>query len=106
MKTQAEQKEFFKSLSAQLDAFPQQYCKLKILPLLLNAFEFGSAGSTVLAPLFKVNESIDYIYDIKYFSPRLAAFFSNCFVVDVTFAVRLERAVSLLKKYFNQLVYE
>ena len=58
MKSQAEQKEFFKSLSAQLDAFPQQYCKLKILPLLLNAFEYGSAGSTVLAPLFKVNEII------------------------------------------------
>lgn len=54
IRTQAEQKEFFKTLNSQLDSFPQQYCKMKILPLLLNAFDYGSAGSTVLAPLFKV----------------------------------------------------
>ncbi|XP_046847732.1 N-terminal kinase-like protein isoform X2 [Xenia sp. Carnegie-2017] len=59
IKTQDEQKEFFKSLSSQLDAFPQKYCKLKILPLLLNAFEYGSAGSTVLTPLFKIGKLLD-----------------------------------------------
>ena len=96
MKTQAEQKEFFKSLSAQLDAFPQQYCKLKILPLLLNAFEFGSAGSTVLAPLFKVNESIDYIYDIN-----MSRHFFKLFCSDVTFAMRLGKGCFAVKKVFQ-----
>ena len=55
MKSQEEQKEFFKSLSPSLDSFPQQFCKDKILPQLLNAFEYGAAGSTVLGPLFKVH---------------------------------------------------
>ncbi|XP_028396144.1 N-terminal kinase-like protein [Dendronephthya gigantea] len=59
MKSQEEQKEFFKSLSSQLDSFPQQYCKMQILPLLLNAFEYGSAGSTVLAPLFKIGKLLE-----------------------------------------------
>ena len=55
MKSQEEQKEFFKSLSPSLESFPQQFCKDKILPQLLNAFEYGAAGSTVLGPLFKVH---------------------------------------------------
>lgn len=55
IKEQKEQKQFFSSLSSSLDSFPQQYCKHRILPQLLNAFEFGSAGSAVLGPLFKVS---------------------------------------------------
>jgi hypothetical protein len=31
--------------------------KNKILPQLLNAFEYGDAGSAVLAPLFKVRNN-------------------------------------------------
>lgn len=59
IKEQKEQKEFFSSLSSSLDSFPQQYCKHRILPQLLNAFEYGSAGSAVLAPLFKVGKLLD-----------------------------------------------
>lgn len=54
IKEQKEQKQFFQSLSSSLDLFPQQYCKHRILPQLLNAYEYGSAGSAVLGPLFKV----------------------------------------------------
>ena len=54
IKEQNEQKQFFQSLSSSLDLFPQQYCKHRILPQLLNAYEYGSAGSAVLGPLFKV----------------------------------------------------
>jgi SCY1-like protein 1 len=46
--------QFFNNLPAALDLFPPSICKLKILPQLLNAFEYGNAGSSVLAPLFKV----------------------------------------------------
>lgn len=38
-----------------MDNFPKQFCIHKVLPQLLNAFEFGSAGSAVLSPLFKVS---------------------------------------------------
>ncbi|XP_074630282.1 N-terminal kinase-like protein [Acropora palmata] len=59
IKEQKEQKRFFTSLSSSLDSFPQQYCKHRILPQLLNAFEYGSAGSAVLGPLFKVGKLLD-----------------------------------------------
>ncbi|XP_027040753.1 N-terminal kinase-like protein isoform X3 [Pocillopora damicornis] len=59
IKEQKEQKQFFQSLSSSLDLFPQQYCKHRILPQLLNAYEYGSAGSAVLGPLFKVGKLLD-----------------------------------------------
>ena len=46
---------FFKELDKHLDSFPDNFCKKKILPQLINAFEFGGAGSSVLSPLFKVS---------------------------------------------------
>lgn len=46
--------QFFNNLPSVLELFPPSFSKLKILPLLINAFEFGNAGSTVLTPLFKV----------------------------------------------------
>lgn len=59
IKEQKEQKQFFQSLSSSLDLFPQQYCKHRILPQLLNAYEYGSAGSAVLGPLFKVGKLLE-----------------------------------------------
>lgn len=41
-------------MAPSLDEFPKTFCKNKILPQLLNAFEYGDAGSHILAPLFKV----------------------------------------------------
>lgn len=49
---------FFNNLSSALDSFPQDICKYKVLPELLNAFEFGNAGSSVLTPLFKLGKSL------------------------------------------------
>lgn len=46
--------EFFTELNKSLDSFPEGFSKHKILPQLINAFEFGGAGSSVLAPLFKL----------------------------------------------------
>ena len=54
IKDQAEKNNFFNSLPPVLDTFPQTFCKHRILPQLLYAFEYGNAGSAVLAPLFKV----------------------------------------------------
>jgi SCY1-like protein 1 len=49
-----EKTRFFNGLASVLDKFPEDICRYKILPQLLNAFEFGNAGSSVLTPMFKV----------------------------------------------------
>lgn len=47
--------QFFNKLPKLLDSFPENLSRHKILPQIINAFEFGNAGSSVLAPMFKVN---------------------------------------------------
>lgn len=54
IKDKAEKNRFFGSLTNQLDSFPDNVCCQKILPQLITAFEYGDAGSAVLAPMFKV----------------------------------------------------
>ena len=58
IKDQNEKAKFFSNLTDALDSFPEQLSKHKVLPQLLNAFEFGNAGSAVLAPLFKVSSNV------------------------------------------------
>lgn len=55
IKEPAEKQKFFQELSKSLDSFPEDFCRHKVLPQLLTAFEFGNAGAVVLTPLFKVN---------------------------------------------------
>lgn len=55
IKEPSEKQQFFQDLSENLDSFPEDFCKHKVLPQLLTAFEFGNAGAVVLTPLFKVN---------------------------------------------------
>lgn len=54
IKEPAEKQKFFQELSKSLDLFPKDFCRHKVLPQLLTAFEFGNAGAVVLTPLFKV----------------------------------------------------
>ena len=49
------QKQFFGTLDKTIDDFPKDFCIHKVLPQLLNAYEFSTAGSSVLSPLFKVS---------------------------------------------------
>lgn len=55
IKEPAEKQKFFQELSKSLDSFPEDFCRHKVLPQLLTAFEFGNAGVVVLTPLFKVS---------------------------------------------------
>lgn len=55
IKEPSEKQQFFQDLSDNLDSFPEDFCKHKVLPQLLTAFEFGNAGAVVLTPLFKVS---------------------------------------------------
>lgn len=61
IKENTEKNRFFNNLDANLDNFPTDICKTKILPQLITAFEFGNAGAAVLGPLFKV--SCDKCFD-------------------------------------------
>nr|CAB3265905.1 N-terminal kinase-like protein [Phallusia mammillata] len=54
-----EQALFFTDLTKHLDEFPIIYSKHKILPQLLNAFQFGNGGPAVLPPLFKLGKHLD-----------------------------------------------
>nr|CAD7261275.1 unnamed protein product [Timema shepardi] len=42
-----------------LDNFPENICRQKILPQLITAFEYGDAGSAVLMPMFKLGRLLD-----------------------------------------------
>lgn len=55
IKDKNEKNRFFSSLTMLLDHFPDNVCRFKILPHLINAFEYGEAGAAVLTPLLKVN---------------------------------------------------
>ncbi|KAK3778636.1 hypothetical protein RRG08_016613 [Elysia crispata] len=59
IKDQAEKNKFFANLTPSLDSFPPAFCRNKILPQLLTAFEYGNAGSSVLAPLFKIGKYLE-----------------------------------------------
>ncbi|CAL1534610.1 unnamed protein product [Lymnaea stagnalis] len=59
IKDQAEKNKFFASLTPSLDTFPPLFCRNKILPQLLHAFEYGNAGSSILAPMFKIGKHLD-----------------------------------------------
>ena len=69
--------EFFNELNKSLDSFPENFAKWKILPQLLNAFEFGGAGSAVLAPLFKLGKMLDGTEYQKRIVPCVVKLFSS-----------------------------
>jgi len=50
---------FFSSLAGQLDVCPDSVARGKILPQLINAFEFSNAGSSILTPVFKIGKTLD-----------------------------------------------
>ncbi|KAL1501027.1 hypothetical protein ABEB36_006432 [Hypothenemus hampei] len=59
IKDKTEKNRFFSNLTPHLDNFPDNICKHKILPQLITAFEYGDAGSAVLAPMFKLGQLLD-----------------------------------------------
>lgn len=59
IKENAEKLRFFNNLDKNLDNFPRDICRCKILPHLITAFEFGNGGSGVLGPLFKIGQQLE-----------------------------------------------
>lgn len=63
IKEQDEKDVFFKKLDSYIESFPGQFCKYKILPELMKAFEYGSGGAKVLSAIIKVG---DHLSDEEY----------------------------------------
>lgn len=77
IKDQSEKTKFFTDLTEKLDDFPRNLCLFKILPELLNAYEFGNAGSSVLPPLFKLGKFLDETEYQKKIIPIVVKLFSS-----------------------------
>lgn len=77
IKDKNEKNRFFSNLTPHLDNFPNTVCRHKILPQLINAFEYGDAGSAVLAPMFKLGNLLDESDYQKKIVPCVVKLFSS-----------------------------
>lgn len=59
VKDPSEKAKIFNGLESELESFPPDICKNKILPDLINAFEYGEAGSSILNPIFKIGKLLN-----------------------------------------------
>ncbi|XP_069026587.1 N-terminal kinase-like protein [Embiotoca jacksoni] len=99
MKEQAEKQQFFQDLSDNLDSFPEDFCKHKVLPQLLTAFEFGNAGAVVLTPLFKVGKFLSAEEYQQKIIPVIVKMFSS---TDRAMRIRLLQQMEQFIQYLNE----
>ncbi len=86
IKDAQEKTKFFSDLTDQLDDFPRNLCLYTILPQLINSYEFGASGSSILAPLFKLGKLLDDQDYQKKIIPIVVKLFSS---TDRTTRMRL-----------------
>lgn len=77
LKDPAEKQTFFTNLPEKVDQFPWHINEKKLLPLLFNAYEFGSAGSAVLPTLFKLGKKLSDADYKKRIVPLITKFFAS-----------------------------
>ncbi|KAE9548145.1 hypothetical protein FO519_008643 [Halicephalobus sp. NKZ332] len=107
LKEASEKQSFFMNLKENLDMFPDDIAKYKILPKLIHAYEFGNAGAHILLPMFKLGrllEEDEYQHRIV---PCLVKLFSS---PDRTTRVKLlekidEFAPHLKSDVINEKIY-
>ncbi|XP_037635694.1 N-terminal kinase-like protein [Sebastes umbrosus] len=98
IKEPAEKQQFFQDLSENLDSFPEDFCKHKVLPQLLTAFEFGNAGAVVLTPLFKVGKFLSAEEYQQKIIPVIVKMFSS---TDRAMRIRLLQQMEQFIQYLN-----
>ncbi|XP_055324339.1 N-terminal kinase-like protein isoform X2 [Sitodiplosis mosellana] len=98
IKDKAEKNRFFSSLATQLDNFPDNVCRQKILPQLITAFEYGDAGSAVLAPMFKLGRLLDEAEYQKRIVPCIVKLFAS---TDRVTRSRLLQQLDLFINHFQ-----
>ncbi|ETE58477.1 N-terminal kinase-like protein, partial [Ophiophagus hannah] len=100
IKEPAERQKFFQELSDNLDNFPEDFCHHKVLPQLLMAFEFGSAGAIILTPLFKVGKFLNSQEYQQKIIPVIVKMFSS---PDRAMRIRLlQQSMLLLAPKLNE----
>ncbi|KAE8607329.1 hypothetical protein XENTR_v10011137 [Xenopus tropicalis] len=99
IKDPAEKQTFFEQLSENLDSFPEDFCRHKILPQLLTAFEFGSAGAVVLPPLFKIGKFLNADEYQQKIIPVVVKMFSS---TDRAMRIRLLQQMENFIQYLNE----
>ncbi|KAG9272469.1 N-terminal kinase-like protein isoform X1 [Astyanax mexicanus] len=99
IKEPAEKQQFFQDLSENLDSFPEDFCKHKVLPQLLTAFEFGIAGAVVLTPLFKVGKYLSAEEYQQKIIPVIVKMFSS---TDRAMRIRLLQQMEQFIQYLNE----
>uniref|UniRef100_A0A3Q3JMC9 N-terminal kinase-like protein n=1 Tax=Monopterus albus TaxID=43700 RepID=A0A3Q3JMC9_MONAL len=99
IKEPAEKQQFFQDLSDNLDSFPEDFCKHKVLPQLLTAFEFGNAGAVVLTPLFKVGKFLSAEEYQTKIIPVIVKMFSS---TDRAMRIRLLQQMEQFIQYLNE----
>jgi len=78
IKDESDKSRFYSSLTGLLDNCPTNVCQNKILPQLINAFEYGNAGSAILTPVFKIGKELDTVeYQAKIVPCVVKLFSSN-----------------------------
>lgn len=97
IKDKNEKVRFFSALTSQLDNFPENVCKHKILPQLITAYEYGDAGSAVLAPLFKLGKLLEETDYQKRIVPCVVKLFAS------TDRVTRSRLLQQLELFINHL---
>ncbi|KAM6435361.1 N-terminal kinase-like protein [Liasis olivaceus] len=99
IKEPAERQKFFQELSSNLDTFPEDFCHHKVLPQLLMAFEFGSAGAIILTPLFKVGKFLNPQEYQQKIIPVIVKMFSS---PDRAMRIRLLQQMEHFIQYLNE----
>ncbi|XP_074814081.1 N-terminal kinase-like protein isoform X2 [Natator depressus] len=99
IKEPAARQKFFQELSNNLDTFPEDFCRHKILPQLLTAFEFGSAGAVILTPLFKVGKFLNTEEYRQKIIPVIVKMFSS---TDRAMRIRLLQQMENFIQYLNE----
>ncbi|XP_037531733.1 N-terminal kinase-like protein [Nematolebias whitei] len=99
IKDPAEKQQFFQDLNENLDSFPENFCKHKVLPQLLTAFEFGNAGAVVLTPLFKVGKFLSAEEYQQKIIPVIVKMFSS---TDRAMRIRLLQQMEQFIQYLNE----
>ncbi|XP_015266276.1 PREDICTED: N-terminal kinase-like protein [Gekko japonicus] len=99
IKEPAERQKFFQELSTHLDTFPEDFCRHKVLPQLLTAFEFGSAGAVILTPLFKVGKFLNAQEYQQKIIPVIVKMFSS---PDRAMRIRLLQQMEQFIQYLNE----
>lgn len=77
LKEASEKQSFFMHLRENIDIFPEDVAKYKILPKLILTYEYGDAGPNILIPLFKLGRLLDEAEYQKTIVPCLCKLFGS-----------------------------